>query len=89
VLKGIALAKVPQELKESDMPWQVAFTDTTKHSQVGFEQRKQALGSILVHVVVYLAAADKYRRLTQRLSQEQKGLDERVLMVSQWPSHLW
>ncbi len=40
-------------------------------------------------LVVYLAAADKYRRLTQRLSQEQKGLDERVLMVSQWPSHLW
>jgi len=42
-----------------------------------------------VSLVVYLAAADKYRRLTQRLSQEQKGLDERVLMVSQWPSHLW
>src|SRR5215471_18689153 len=32
---------------------------------------------------VYLAAADKYRRLTHRLSQEQKGLDERALMVSQ------
>jgi hypothetical protein len=38
---------------------------------------------------VYLAAADKYRRLTHRLSQEQKGLDERALMVSPWPSHLW
>jgi hypothetical protein len=32
---------------------------------------------------VYLAAADKYRRLTYRLSQGQKGLDERALMVSQ------
>ena len=40
-------------------------------------------------VAVYLAAADKYRRLTHRLSQEQKGLDERALMVSPWPSHLW
>jgi hypothetical protein len=33
--------------------------------------------------VVYPAAADKYRRLTHRLSQEQKGLDEKALMVSQ------
>jgi len=46
----MALAKVPQELKEPDIPWQVEFTDTTKHSQVGLEQRKQALGSILMHV---------------------------------------
>src|SRR6266702_8666061 len=34
---------------------------------------------------VYLAAAAKYRRCTHRLSQEQKGLDERALMVSQRP----
>ena len=33
-------------------------------------------------LAVYLAAADKYRRLTHRLSQEQKGLDERALMAS-------
>jgi hypothetical protein len=33
--------------------------------------------------VVSPAAADKYRRLTHRLSQEQKGLDEKALMVSQ------
>src|SRR5262249_55983854 len=38
---------------------------------------------------VYLPTADKYRRRTRRLSQEQKGLDERALMVSAWPSHLW
>jgi len=38
---------------------------------------------------VYLCAADKYRRLTHRLSQEQKGLEERVLMASQRLSHPW
>jgi hypothetical protein len=37
--------------------------------------------------VVYLAAADKYRGLTHRPSQEQTGLDERALMASQRPSH--
>src|SRR5712691_9113052 len=37
--------------------------------------------------VVYLAAADKYRGLTRRPSQEQTGLDERALMASQRPSH--
>jgi SRSO17 transposase len=34
------------------------------------------------HRVVYLSPADKYPRLTHRLSQEQKGLDERVVMAS-------
>ena len=33
--------------------------------------------------------SDKYRRLTHRLSQEQKGLDERALMASQRPSAPW
>jgi hypothetical protein len=54
LLKGIALAQVPQELQESDIPWQVAFTDTTQYSQVGLAQRKQALGSMLVHVTARL-----------------------------------
>jgi hypothetical protein len=35
---------------------------------------------------VYLPTADKYRRLTRRLSQGQKGLEERALMASQQPS---
>ena len=39
--------------------------------------------------VVYLSPADKYHRLTRRLSQEQKGLEERALMASQRPSHPW
>jgi|SoiMethySBSTD1v2_1073268.scaffolds.fasta_scaffold6193702_1 hypothetical protein len=50
LLKHIALTKVPQELHEPDIPWQVDFTDTTKHSQVRLEQRTQALGSMLMHV---------------------------------------
>jgi hypothetical protein len=40
----------------------------------------------LSRVAVYLAAAAKYRRLTHRLSQEQKGLDERARTASQRPS---
>jgi hypothetical protein len=39
--------------------------------------------------VVYLPPADKYHRLTHRLSQEQKDLDERALMASQRPSPPW
>jgi hypothetical protein len=39
--------------------------------------------------VVYLSPADKYHRLTRRLSQGQKGLDERALMASQRPSAPW
>src|SRR4030095_5202467 len=34
-------------------------------------------------MVAYLGAADKSPRLTCRLSQEQKGLDERALMAFQ------
>jgi hypothetical protein len=39
--------------------------------------------------VVYLPNADKYRGLTRRLSQEQKGLDERTRMASRQPFHSW
>ena len=38
---------------------------------------------------VYLPTVDKYRRLTRRLSQGQKGLEERALMASQQPSEPW
>jgi hypothetical protein len=40
-------------------------------------------------LVVYLQRADKYHRLTHRLSQGQKGLDERAIMTSPWSSHPW
>ena len=39
--------------------------------------------------VAYLLAADKSPRLTCRPSQGQKGLDEGVLLASQWFSHSW
>ncbi len=38
---------------------------------------------------MYLSPADKDHRLTRRLSEDQKGLDERAIMASQWPSHPW
>jgi hypothetical protein len=50
LLTGIVLTKVAQELKEPDVSWEVKLADTPKHPQVGFEQGKQALGPILVHV---------------------------------------
>ena len=42
-----------------------------------------------VRWAVYLSPADKSHRLTRRLSQEQKGLEERALMASQRPSAPW
>jgi hypothetical protein len=39
--------------------------------------------------VVYLQRAGKYKKSAGRLSQEQKGLDERLLRAAQWPSHPW
>jgi hypothetical protein len=39
--------------------------------------------------VVYLSPADKYHRLTRRLSKGQKVLEERALMASQRPFHPW
>ena len=38
---------------------------------------------------VYLHPVAQYRRLTSQLAQEQKGLDERARMASQWPSLPW
>jgi hypothetical protein len=39
--------------------------------------------------VVYLSPAGKYKRPAWRLSQEQNGLDERLLKASQRPSEPW
>jgi hypothetical protein len=49
----------------------------------------EELLAVSYHRVVYLSPADKYHRLTRRLSQGQKGLDERALMASQRPSAPW
>ena len=42
------LPKVAEELKEPDIPWQIALADTTKHPQIGLEQGEQTLRSILL-----------------------------------------
>src|SRR5919108_4655808 len=47
---------------------------------------RRGIEQLLKVRAVYLAAAAKYRRLTHRLSQEQKGLDERARTASQRPS---
>ena len=39
--------------------------------------------------VAYLHPADKYHRLTRRLSQGHKGLEKRALMASQQPAEAW
>jgi hypothetical protein len=44
------LTKVAEELKEPDIPWQIALADPTKHPEVGLEQGEQTLRAILVHV---------------------------------------
>ena len=52
---------------------------------------QRLIGSLLFpcQLAVYLHPADKYYRLTRRPSQGQKGLEERAIMASQWPSHPW
>jgi hypothetical protein len=37
-------------LKEPNVTWQIAFAHATKHLQVRLQQRKQALGAILMHL---------------------------------------
>src|SRR5215217_9583635 len=50
LLERIQLPKVPEELKESDVPWQVTLAETTEHAQIGLEQRKQTLRTILMDI---------------------------------------
>ena len=44
------LTKVPQELKEPNVPWQIQLADAAKHSEVGLEQGEQTLRPILMHL---------------------------------------
>ena len=46
--------KVPEELEKAQIPWQVHFAETAKHPQIGLEQGKQTLRSILVHLAAGL-----------------------------------
>jgi hypothetical protein len=40
-------------------------------------------------LAVYLHTADKYHGFTHRPSPGQKGMDEKAIMASQWPSEPW
>ena len=42
------MPKVPQELKEAHVSWEVIFANAPKYLQVRLQQGKQALGSILM-----------------------------------------
>src|SRR6266446_3697647 len=44
------LTKVPQELKEPDVPWQIELADAAKHAQIGLQQGEQALRPVLMHL---------------------------------------
>ena len=59
LLERILGPKVPQELKEPDIPWQVALAHTPKHPEVGLEQGEQALRTILVHVTTCVSKLAK------------------------------
>jgi hypothetical protein len=70
----------------------------TKQSSPEFPLRNENSGELCLgggHTsgtstpAVYLHTADKYRRFTYRLPQEQKGLDERARIVSQRPFYPW
>lgn len=37
LLARIQLTKVPEKLKESDIPWQVQLADAAKHAKVGLQ----------------------------------------------------
>src|SRR5262247_798120 len=50
LLTCVVLTKVPQELKEAHIAWQVGFAEASKDPQVRLEQGEQTLRPILVHV---------------------------------------
>jgi hypothetical protein len=50
LLTGVVLTNVAQELKEPDVPRQVAFTHAAEHAQIRLEQRKETLHPILMHL---------------------------------------
>src|SRR5215510_13786233 len=50
LLERRQLMKVAQELEESHIPRQIHFADASKHAQVGLQQGKEALRSVLMHI---------------------------------------
>ena len=50
LLERRQLMKVAQELEESHIPRQIRFADASNHAQVGLQQGKEALRSVLMHI---------------------------------------
>ena len=77
LLKRIQLPKVPEELKESDVPRQVILAEATEHAQIGLEQRKQALRPIFVDIparVFLLGMVDKVMHVAFERSIAARGV---------------
>ena len=47
---GVLGPEVSQKLEEAHIPRQIGLADATEHSQVRFEQGKEALGLVLMHL---------------------------------------
>src|SRR5262245_60342558 len=61
LLARIPFTNVPEKWKAPDIPWQVGFAETTKHPQIGLQEGKQALGSLIMHLsagVLFLRIID-------------------------------
>ena len=86
---GLAAARAQGRLRGRPTGGPGTSQRTGREAEMQSLLAKTVAQASIAKMAVYLAAADKYRRLTHRLSQEQKGLGERALMVSPWPSHLW
>jgi hypothetical protein len=68
----------------------VLFCDLVDSTALSSQLDPEDLREVVrAYQVVYPMAADKSPWPTCRLSQEQKGLDERALMASQWSSEPW
>jgi hypothetical protein len=70
LFKRTQMPKVPQELKEPQIPRQVALTETTKHPQVRLEYGEQALRPVLMHVTtrIFLLRMIHKRMCVSRLN---------------------
>src|SRR5262249_3148521 len=77
LLERSQLPKVPEELKESDIPRQVQLAEATEHAQIGLEQRKQALRPIFVDIparVFLLGMVDKVMHVAFERSIAARGV---------------
>jgi hypothetical protein len=90
---GLEIVNQPDAVPPSDFAPEDMVTWWAYHHQqpvvISCVVTETRFPRMMARLVVYLPNADKYRRLTRRPSQEQKGIDERALMASQRPSPPW